>query len=118
VSFRGSRQQGGWASNPNLTVYVFAVLFVVWVAFQVWAGLGGPPAPVQLNSMVTGAFGVAITAKSIEKHEDTKVQRDKTTVLERKVEALTDLAAQAHPDETAERNPPLDAVGGDDDADR
>lgn len=55
-----------WASNGNIAVYIFAVLFTTWVIFQAWDRLGGDPSPVALDAMVMAALGVAITAKGKE----------------------------------------------------
>lgn len=55
-----------WASNANIAVYIFAVLFSTWIAFQVWDRVGGEPSPPALDAMVMAALGVAITAKGKE----------------------------------------------------
>lgn len=68
-----------WASNANIAVYLFAVLFTAWMAFQVWDRLGGEPSPQALDAMVMAALGVAITAKGKEverKKEDEKGNGD------------------------------------------
>lgn len=67
-----------WASNANIAVYIFAVLFSTWVAFQVWDRLGGGPSPQALDAMVMAALGVAITAKGkeVERKKEEKESGD------------------------------------------
>lgn len=60
-------RQGTWASNSNIAVFIFGVLFTVWLGFQVWERLpGGQPSPSSLDPMVMTALGVAITSKTVE----------------------------------------------------
>jgi hypothetical protein len=93
--WKGERKDS-WASNPNLAVYVFVVLFIVWLAFQIWARLpNGPPPPTGLDPMVMAALGVAITAKSHERRaREDEIQRD--------VEKLKEVAKEKHPDKAEE----------------
>lgn len=65
-----------WVSNANIAVYIFAVLFVTWISFQVWDRVGGEPSPPALDAMVMAALGVAITAKGKEV-ERKKEQKEK-----------------------------------------
>jgi hypothetical protein len=99
--WKGERKDS-WASNPNLAVYIFAILFVVWLAFQIWARIpGGPPPPDELAPMVMSSLAVAITVKS---HE----RRQQQDVLQQDVDKLKAVAKEEHPDRSAE-------LGGDDD---
>lgn len=99
--WKGERKDS-WASNPNLVVYIFGVLFVTWLGFHIWANLGGPPAPDEaLDPMVMTALGVAIQVKSSERNRRTEELVDK-------VKALEDVAAKEHPEEAAQHAPPLD----------
>lgn len=70
-------RKDSWASNPNLAVYVFAALFTVWLGFQIWARIGGQPAPTELGPMVMSVLAVAITVKSAEsRHQSDEIKRD------------------------------------------
>lgn len=89
----GKRKES-WASNGNIAVYIFAVLFTAWLGFQIWARLpGGPLPPTGLEPMVMAALGVAITTKSVERRqvEDDRQKehddlREQVRELKRKVE--------------------------------
>lgn len=61
----GKRSES-WASNPNVAIGVFAMLFSAWLGFQIWSGMGGPPPPDQLGSWVMAALGIAISTKTME----------------------------------------------------
>lgn len=100
---RGQRHES-WASNGNVAVYIFMLLFIVWVAFQIWARLpGGPPPPTGLDPMVMAALGVAVTTKSVEK-------RAAEDDLKDKIKALEDVAKEVKPEEVAKRSPPLEST--------
>lgn len=116
------RQAGGWASNPNVAVYIFVGLFIAWLGFQIWAGMGGPHPPATLDPMVMAALGVAISAKSVErKQQETELKdrvtqsednatelKGRVTKSEGKVSALEDVAKESHPEVVAEHSPPLE----------
>lgn len=61
----GKRSES-WASNPNVAIGVFAMLFSAWLGFQIWSGMGGPTPPDQLGSWVMAALGIAISTKTME----------------------------------------------------
>lgn len=108
MSFRDSRHRnpGGWASNGQIAVYIFAALFVVWIGFQVWARMpGGQPAPAGLDPMVMAALGVAVAGKSVERGAEDKKQREDVQEVKadsedtkERVLDLEQLAIQKHPD--------------------
>ena len=99
--WKGERKDS-WASNPNIAVYIFVVLFTVWLGFEIWARVpGGPEAPTELGPMVMAALGVAITVKSSERAQfDNKAQRD--------VDRVTEVVKKEHPSRDRE-------LGGDGD---
>lgn len=67
--WEGQRKQS-WASNGNIAVYIFGVLFIAWLGFQIWARMpGGPPPPTGLDPMIMAALGVAVTTKSVERRQ-------------------------------------------------
>lgn len=108
AAWRKSDREGSWASDPNLAVYLFVVIGIVWLAFQIWARLPhGPPPPSQLDPILLGAFGFAISAKSVEKKQQDNQMKDRQTATESKISALEDVATEAHPDIAAEHIPPL-----------
>ena len=73
--WEGERKDS-WASNPNIAVYIFAVLFAVWIGFQVWARLpNGPSPPTELGPMVMAALGVAITVREQSRRNDKADER-------------------------------------------
>lgn len=87
AAWKKGRREDSWASNPNLAVYVFAVLFLIWLGFQIWARIpGGPPPPTGLDPMVMTALGIAITSKSVEKRAQDKELKEKVEKLENRVE--------------------------------
>lgn len=91
---RGKRHRS-WASNGNVSVYIFTMLFAAWMIFQIWARFGGGPPPVGLDPMVMAALGVAITTKSVEAKKQNIEDKDRFNKLET-------LARETHP-ETANR---------------
>lgn len=108
--WKGPRRNS-WASNGNISVYIFGALFIVWLAFQIWARLpGGPPPPTGLDPMVMAALGVAVTSKSVEKRAADEAQeasiRDRQSQAEVKLQALEDVAAEEHPDRIKKRPAP------------
>lgn len=96
--WKGHRRNS-WASNGNISVYLFAVLFVCWLAFQIWARLpSGPPPPTGLDPMVMAALGVAVTSKSVEKRQQEVQLKQEQTVIKQDVEKLKEVAVDAHPE--------------------
>lgn len=88
----GNRKES-WASNGNIAVYIFTVLFVAWLGFQIWARLpNGPAAPTGLDPMVMAALGVAVTTKSVERRQTEDDRYQKTEDLEKKIEKLEEQA--------------------------
>lgn len=105
--WKGPRRHS-WASNGNISVYIFGALFIVWLAFQIWARLpDGPPPPTGLDPMVMAALGVAVTSKSVEKRAN-----DEAT--EAKIQALEEVAAEEHPERVKKR--PAQRSGDDDES--
>lgn len=107
IPWRSRRdRQSTHATNANVAVSIFFLLFIVWVAFQVWSRLGGGAPPVGLDPMVMAALGVAITTKSVEKKADE--QQAKQTVSDQgdRIWDLEEMARDAHPAKAAKRLPP------------
>ena len=50
------KRSDSWASNPNVAIGVFGLLFTAWLGFQIWSGMGGPNPPDQLGSWVMAAL--------------------------------------------------------------
>lgn len=91
---KGKRHES-WASNGNVSVYIFFLLFISWLVFQVWARFGGGPPPTGLDPMVMAALGVAITSKSVEKKQQDRAQAERINDLEK-------LAKKTHPESAKE----------------
>lgn len=116
---RRSNRKESWASNPNLAVYVFFVLFAAWLLFQIWSRFpGGPPPPQGLDPMVMAALGVAISAKSVErKQQETESKAEQVKQGEeqakqgKKIKALEEVAKESHPEIVAEHTSPLEDGG-------
>lgn len=104
MSFRDSkhRQHGAWASNGNIAVYIFVLLFVSWLGFQIWARLGGQPSPPMLDDWVMAALGVAVAGKSVERNQMEAKQREDQKETKERVWDLEELARLSRPD-VAER---------------
>lgn len=90
MPWRGHRR-GTWLSNSNISVYIFGVLFITWLAFQIWSRYGGGPPPVGLDPMVMAALGVAVTTKSAER-------KDIAAETSRRVDRLERFAKDSHPE--------------------
>lgn len=113
IPWRSRERRSTHATNANVAVSIFFLLFIVWVAFQVWSRLGGGAPPVGLDPMVMAALGVAITTKSVEKKaedQQTKqaVSETKQTVSDQgdRLWDLEEMARDAHPAKAAKRLPP------------
>jgi hypothetical protein len=91
--WKGNRKDS-WASNPNLAVYVFATLFTVWLGFQIWARIGGQPAPTELGPMVMSVLAVAITVKSAESRQQSDEMKRDLEELKRDKEGADPDAAE------------------------
>lgn len=110
---KGERHKS-WASNGNVAVYIFSILFTVWVAFQVWSRFGGGPPPTGLDPMVMAALGVAVTTKSVEKKAEERDVKSDVAETKERVWDLEELARKSHPDVAAEKikPPPEPTEGG------
>lgn len=118
--WKGPRRHS-WASNGNISVYIFGALFIVWLAFQIWARLpDGPPPPTGLDPMVMAALGVAVTSKSVEKRANEEASeasiRNRQSDTEDKVQALEEVAAEEHPERVKKRPESKPKSGGDDES--
>jgi hypothetical protein len=126
--WKGHRRNS-WASNGNISVYIFCLLFAVWLGFQIWSRLpGGPPPPPGLDPMVMAALGVAVTSKSVEKRAADDSYREKSDDRQSKTEGkvraledtrnsriddLEDVVSEEHPQNKVKKRP---KSGGDDES--
>ena len=81
-------RKNSWASNGNISVYIFFLLFAAWMFFQVWSRLGDVPPPVALDPMVMAALGVAITTKSVERKAKEKTAEDENLELKKALDEI------------------------------
>ena len=82
AAWEKGRRSESWASNTNISVYIFGVLFAAWLGFQIWSRFGGGPPPVGLDPMVMAALGVAVTSKSVEKRQQERDVKNRVDQLE------------------------------------
>jgi hypothetical protein len=96
--YKHHRRTGGTISNANIAIYLFAILFSVWLVFQVWARFGGGTPPAGLDPMVMAALGVAVAGKSVERSNRESDVDEQLENQRQEIEKLRKLANEAHPD--------------------